>query len=222
MRWARAALLGEDRPGLENCGDQRFLHAAVGGEERDVLAVLGYLPRHVLQDELLSRREAALAHRVRSGHEDELHPEFLTLLLHQVAPGCQVIHGHVARERVVQELLSAQLLGQLRNGLAAGRVVRDQGNVGFLFHNGRILMRFADHEQDVGPELLDLADGGHGARHSLVDHDRLDGRIGGKAGNLSDVGLLLGHEVIGIRTMLEHSGVLGDDILSSTVFILAL
>ncbi len=76
--------------------------------------------------------------------------------------------------------------------------------MGHRAYDVRVFVRLTGHEKDVGPLLLDAAEGLGGPRDSLVDHDDLHLGIVGEADDLADGGLHLGHEVVGIGDVLDH------------------
>src|SRR5439155_85826 len=122
----------------------------VGGVEGGLLAELLHLAGHVLQDELLRRREAAFAHGVGRGHEMELDAALLAFLLHDVAPLGHEGLGHVAGERVVDEMLDPHPGRFLDDAYPARRLVGPDHDVARPLHHVRVLVRVDEPEQDGG------------------------------------------------------------------------
>jgi hypothetical protein len=83
-------------------------------------------------------------------------------------------------------------------------------------------MRLAQDENDIRPDLANLANGSDSARDSLVDDYRLDLPVRGQSRNLGYGCLLLLHEVIGIGPVQYEPRILLYDGLSATVFIFTL
>ena len=123
----------------------------------------------------------------------------------------------------MDEVGHAHALRDVDDGAAARELVRLDGDVRGLVHDGRILVRLDHPDQDVGALLADLPHRGHAARDGLSDHDHLHVRIGGETHELSNDGLLLLHEIVGVGDHLHVIlAVLRHDHLAGAELVLAL
>ena len=150
---AGAALLGIDGALLQNGDDQRLLHGAVGGEEGGILAILGHLPGHILQDELLGAGNAGVAGGIGSGHVHIFNAQGLACGDHLLAPGGDGGIGQVAGKGIVDEGLGAHHVGQRGDGVAHGQLIRQEADVRLGGHNRRVFRHNAADEQHVGAGL---------------------------------------------------------------------
>ena len=119
-------------------------------------------------------------------------PRALGVLDHQVMTADDQLHGHVAREGVVDEHVDAPVGAGLHDGVALLDLVGVHDDVGSLGDDGRVFLRHARDEEDVvAAHLTDGVEGGGGARHGLAHHDGLHVGVGGERRQLGDGGLLL-------------------------------
>ncbi len=197
-----ALLRGQD--GL----DHRLLHAVVGGVERGRASELLELPGNVLEDELLRRRQPALTGGVGRRDEIEVHAVLVAFRLHDVTALCEQELRHVARKRVVDEVLRPHLLRVLDDRDPARRLVGLDRDVARFVDDVRILVGSDEADQDVGAHLANLARRGHRARDRLADDDDLDLGVGGEPGELGDDGLELAREIVGIGHVLHATRIL--------------
>jgi len=180
------------------------------------------LPGNVLEDELLRRRQPALTGGVGRRDEIEVHAELVAFRLHDVTALCEQELRHVARKRVVDEVLRPHLLRVLDDRDPARRLVGLDRDVARFVDDVRILVGSDEADQDVGAHLANLARRGHRARDCLADDDDLDLGVGGEPGELGDDGLELAREIVRIGHVLHATRILALDLLAAAEVLLPL
>ena len=187
--------------------EKRLGVRVVGAEEGGVFAVLRNPGRGLFEDELLRARYAYVARWVGSGLKHELDSEVFAGRFHYRAAASERLVAHVAREGDVDEGLAPELLRGVDNEVTARYEVGVYRHVGDGGDDVRIFVGFTCEAKDVVSLLLNAAESFRRSGNSLVDDDDLHLRVVGESRYLRDCRLHLGHEVVGVGEVLDHSAV---------------
>ena len=202
--------------GLQDRADHRLLQTVARAEEGRRGTERRELARDVIEDELLRRGQPAGSRRIGRGREMERDPALLALAGHRVAPLRHDLPRHVTRERVVDEIPGAHPLRHLDHGGGARGLIRPQRDVAGRTHGVRILVWGDEADSHVGTRLTDLARRRRRSRDRLAHDDHADPGIGGEPGELSDHGLELAREVVGIGDVHDAPGIPALHLLAGT------